>query len=421
MAQRNTLARETDLFIRRCSHRHRFIADWGRWISHNGERWKEEPAAAAAFQSVLREVGDLTNDDVKDVLLRASTAPELQVSPDELDPHRHLLCMPMGVVDLRNGERWAHDPNLLMTRCTDLSPAGHQDNIAEWEDLVAWSIGPELLLWFQRVCGYILTGENRERQVYVSLGNGANGKSLIWGLIRKVMGSYARIAPRNLITNRDADAREDAIAACRGFRLLVHSEPEPGHKTCEAFLKEFSGEDTVSARKLYGESFDFSPTAKIVMVANHKPRIRGTDDAIWGRLQVVYHPNTIPPEERDTDLGPRLYRELGPQILQWMIEGAQMYYDMGLGVPEQVQQAGGDYRAEMDQIGAFLGDACVEGGRVANPVLYSRYMEWCEDNGERSWRQRDLTTDLKRRGYHQVVDSGGRYWNNLSLRDRGGL
>lgn len=47
-----------------------------------------------------------------------------------------------------------------------------------------------------------------------------------------------------------------------------------------------TGGDTISARELYGRRFNFEPSHKVVLVTNHRPRVHGTDHAIWRRLRV---------------------------------------------------------------------------------------------------------------------------------------
>ena len=47
------------------------------------------------------------------------------------------------------------------------------------------------------------------------------------------------------------------------------------------------------------------PQLKLFLACNHKPIVRGTDLAIGERIKVVPFTVTIPPEERDKDLGTR--------------------------------------------------------------------------------------------------------------------
>ena len=50
----------------------------------------------------------------------------------------------------------------------------------------------------------------------------------------------------------------------------------------EATVKSLTGGDTVTARYLYGEHFEFQPQFKLALVTNHLPRIDGSDEVLFG-------------------------------------------------------------------------------------------------------------------------------------------
>ena len=58
------------------------------------------------------------------------------------------------------------------------------------------------------------------------------------------------------------------------------------------------------------------------MAGNHKPVIRGDDDGIWRRLQLIPFTETIPEAERDPRLPDKLLAEL-PGILNWALQGCR--------------------------------------------------------------------------------------------------
>jgi putative DNA primase/helicase len=120
----------------------------------------------------------------------------------------------------------------------------------------------------------------------------------------------------------------------------------------ESLVKSLTGTDRVAARFLYAEAFEFLPTFKLWLAANHKPVIRGTDTAIWRRIRLVPFTVEIPEGERDPELPNRLRAEL-PGILAWAVQGCLLWLESGLGVPDQVRAATDAYRRESDILGAF--------------------------------------------------------------------
>ena len=79
-----------------------------------------------------------------------------------------------------------------------------------------------------------------------------------------------------------------------------------------------TGGDTLSARFLHQEWFDFVPSHKIFLGTNHKPVIKGTDHAIWRRIKLVPFEVTIPEKERDIHLAGKLKAEF-PGIMAWLL------------------------------------------------------------------------------------------------------
>jgi putative DNA primase/helicase len=114
-------------------------------------------------------------------------------------------------------------------------------------------------------------------------------------------------------------------------------EAEDGRRLAEALIKQMTGGDTMTARFLYGEFFEFLPEFKILLAVNHKPLIRNTDHAIWRRIRLVPFTVTIPEAERDKDLPDKLRREL-PGILAWAVQGCLDWQREGLGMPEPVNK-----------------------------------------------------------------------------------
>ena len=92
------------------------------------------------------------------------------------------------------------------------------------------------------------------------------------------------------------------VARLRGVRAALMNETTQGARFDEAKLKDLTGGDTLTARFLHQEFFDFHPTHRIVIRGNHKPAINGTDEGIWRRLRLVPFTVTIPPDEQDREL-----------------------------------------------------------------------------------------------------------------------
>jgi putative DNA primase/helicase len=167
-----------------------------------------------------------------------------------------------------------------------------------------------------------------------------------------------------------------------------------------------SGGDTITARFMRGEFFDFKPEFKLFLAANHKPTIRGTDLAIWRRIRLIPFAVTFTEDKQDKQLPQKLRAEL-PGILAWAVRGClgwQVYG--GLGAPAAVKEATAAYRAESDLLAAFLADCTEEDPKaeVQASKIFETYKAWCEQNGERPQTGTMFGRRLTEKGFDKYKD-----------------
>jgi len=275
-----------------------------------------------------------------------------------------------------------------------------------------------LIRFLQRAIGYTLTGSAVEQVLFLFWGCGANGKSTLLEILRLVMGDYGRTADAALLMHRNHDGVRNDVARLAGARFVSTSETEAGRRLAEVLVKQLTGGDKVAARFLYSEFFEFDAQFKVFLSTNHKPVIRGTDNAIWRRIRLIPFEVAIPEEEQDKELSRKLQHEL-PSILAWAVRGCLRWQKYGLGRPQEVETATANYREEMDVLGAFLNDCCVKSkhGRLPAKELYAAYKPWAENNGERALTQQQLGTALADRGFRPYRTGSVRGWCGLALRD----
>jgi putative DNA primase/helicase len=210
------------------------------------------------------------------------------------------------------------------------------------------------------------------------------------------------------------------VARLRGARFVAALETDSGQKLSEALIKQMTGSDTLAARFLYHEYFEFKPQFKLWLAANHKPGIGGTDEAIWRRVKLIPFEVTIAADERDPHMAERLREEL-PGILAWAVEGCLMWQAHGVGTCPAVERGTADYRSEMDVLAAFFTERCVvdKFSMVTAANLYAEYKVWCAEVGEEAQSQRWLGLRLTERGFKssRKTDDGDKktFWKGIGL------
>lgn len=207
----------------------------------------------------------------------------------------------------------------------------------------------------------------------------------------------------------------------RGIRFISAIEAEMETKFSEAMIKNLTGGDKITARFLFKEFFEFFPTIKIFLAANHKPEIRGTDHAIWRRIRLIPFNMKFEGEIEDKNLKEKLQGEL-PGILNWSLQGCVEWQKHGLGIPSEVRDATEEYRNEMDIIGGFLSDCCVISptAKVLYSKFYDEYTNWSLREGDSPLSKIDFGKRLIERGFQKRRGTGNKtYWQGVGSRTRG--
>ena len=221
-----------------------------------------------------------------------------------------------------------------------------------------------------------------------------------------------------LMLKHGADAIPNDIAALFGARLATAVETENGRRLAESVIKQMTGGDTMTARFLHREFFDFEPQFKIWLACNHKPRITGTDYAIWRRIRLIPFTVTIPEDERDLDLLNKLRAEL-PGILAWAVAGCELWQTHGLKPPDEVAAATNEYRQESDSIAQFIEECCNLDSQqtVSKNGLYEAYQKWAEQSGEHPLTKKGLGIRLLEKGFKEIRNKKSRFWDGIGLND----
>jgi putative DNA primase/helicase len=408
----------------------RYCYPWARFLVWTGAQWERDEAgkvyrlAKETVRGIYQEAAESENETRRKALAQHATRSEAEakikamlelakseipVSPEELDADPWLLNAPNGTVDLRTGELREHCREDLITK---IAPVEYRPDAPApaWGAFLEQVLPSEDLRAFvQRAAGYSATGDTSEQCLFINHGVGANGKSTCQEAIAAALGDYAMRAPTEMLLAKRSGGVPNDVARLKGSRFVAASETEEGRRLAESLVKDLTGGDTITARFMRAEFFDFKPTHKLWLSTNHKPEIRGTDTAIWRRIRLIPWSVTIPPAEQDKKLPAVLRHEL-PGILAWIVRGSLEWRREGLRPPEEVRRATGAYRAEMDVLAGFLSDCCEVGRdqRAYASDLYKAYKLWCDDTGEQRETQTKFGRRLTEKGYENGGKGGGR-------------
>ncbi|MCC6223447.1 MAG: hypothetical protein IT201_08160 [Thermoleophilia bacterium] len=400
----------------------RYVVQRRQWLAWRDGRWRPDDdgtamrAAKETVERMLTRAVTLDGDErkraikhalaaqdeprLRRMLELAGTEPGLALTAANLDADPWLLACPNGTLDLRTGQLRDHDPADLISVGTDV-PYRPDATCERWQRflLEIFNGDQELAEFTRRAVGYSLTGDTREHVLFVLHGAGCNGKTTFLETVKRLLGGLAATAAFDTFARvrGDRGPRND-LARLHRARLVAAAESGEGRRLDEATVKQITGGDTVAARFLYGEHFEYRPRFKLFLATNHRPRVDGDDDAIWRRIRLVPFAVGFRGRE-DRELDQALEAEL-PGILRWAVQGCLAWQRHGLGSAGAVEQATADYRRDEDTLGAFLAERCELGhDHETTPAdLRDAYERYCREIGERPPAASVLGKQLSRRG-----------------------
>ncbi len=344
----------------------------------------------------------------------------LPILPSHMDKNTAVFNCVNGMADLRTGKLIPHSREAFITKQSAIKFDPDAPPPEKWLEFLDTTFGEdkELIEYIQKAVGYSLTGSTAEQCAFFLYGTGRNGKSTFLEIIRNIMGDYAtNIQPQTIMINSKAgNAPTSDIARLKGARFVTSVEPNAGMMIDEGLLKQLTGDDIVTARKMFSEEFEFKPEFKIWMATNHKPIIRGTDTGIWRRIHMIPFEIQVPEDKVDRHLKYKLSKE-SSSILKWAVDGCIKWKAEGLKMPKKIADAVKEYKHEMDVISAFVDNCCVVGeGEEKASRLYYAYAQWADENNEYKMSSTKFGAELAKR-YNKSKTRNGAFYKGISLND----
>jgi putative DNA primase/helicase len=413
------------------------------WLVFDGRRWRQDDVgqvielAKETARLIADESVHLQTDDARAARSRFAeqslgkgsldrmvdlAKSLLAVEDARLDADPWLLNVENGTIDLKTGRRERHDPRDLLTKIAPVR-ADRSAKCPLFKKFLKRITGDDVKLrsFIQKAHGYSLTGITSEQVFFFIHGkSGENGKSTLVNLNRDMLGDYGKHTPTDTLLTKQYDNNIPAdLARLDGVRMVTAIEANFNRHLDEAKIKAMTGGEPIVARFMRQNYFQFVPVFKLWLVANDRPRVRGTDEAFWRRVRVIPLTIKIPEGERDPNLPAKLRAEL-PGILAWAVRGCRKWQREGLAQPAIVRSATKGWHQEMDHLKKFIAEEVeiVSGFKIASSQLIDRYKNWCVLHGEHPLTVQDLKAKLQESfDITHARIKGRSWWRGIKFRD----
>ena len=402
-----------------------YIKEEKSWRIFDGICWRQDHGAAErqaheTIRKIIQEAG--TDSDsiqvyskwqktsesvarIKAMVDVASNLEGLSVSKASFDQNTRLLNLLNGTLDLKTGELRPHSAEDMITKVAGCSfnPNGEAPRFKQFIKEIMDNDKADAN-YIQKLVGYCLSGERPEQLIQFFMGEGGDGKSVLLETIRNLLGDYQITLSASTFSVKNTGSIPNDVARLAGSRFAGVSELPKGLYVNTQLMKGISGGDTISARFLHQEFFDFKPEALLLFVTNFYPFIDVEDKAFLRRVRILKFPKNFSETTPDLFLREKLKHELSG-ILNWAIEGYRNYKSQGLNPTPNMVEAIENYKKFIDPLDGFFEDKIeITNNRnhfIPTDELHSTAKRYAIDEDRGKIELTQLLNYMKMKGYQR--------------------
>jgi len=295
---------------------------------------------------------------------------------EQINSNPYILNFKNGLFNIRTFELKPHSPEFISTIQIPVEYKP-EAKCELWEKVVSEDLYPEDVEILREAFGYALFPDNRAQKMFIFLGAGSNGKSLILHVLQELLGkqNVANVSPQTLATNNFAlselkDKLVNLYADLPSFTIFSTGN-----------LKALVSGDRLLADVKYKKPFHLRNRAKFFFSANVLPKVTDNTVAFFRRLIIIPFPKTFDENNADPELFDKLTTpEALSGILNWALEGLKhlMQNNFKFSYTKTVDEIMEQYTRASDPIKAFLDEETIEDPEAWIPKqeLYSAYVDY---------------------------------------------
>jgi putative DNA primase/helicase len=235
----------------------------------------------------------------------------------------------------------------------------------------------------QQWCGYLLRPDLREQKFLLVVGEGANGKGVLFEVVQALVGQ-----PNCSQVPLSRFGHPFALHATLG--KLVNLTSESTHmidEEAESILKSYVAGDPFTFERKFRDPVHAVPTAKLMIATNALPRFNDKTLGVWRRILLVPFDKTFDEKQQNKNLAQEIAKKELSAVFDWALEGLRsLNRNKGFVSPSRNQDLLEEYRCDSDPTRAFLKECFTaspnaQEGSLACSEVYAQYQQWCQANG----------------------------------------
>ncbi|SFJ26904.1 phage/plasmid primase, P4 family [Planctomicrobium piriforme] len=394
-------APEAQRFIRKVGSQNGqlLLRHWqGSFFGHDGRRYRkltDDEMRQRVYSFIEPLVSHINRSVIFNLMMCIQAEcqlPSTVTIPSWLDgSDREVIALQNGLLDV---QAWLdgsdncllpHSPKWFSTTCLPyvFDPTA---DCPIWRSVIARNLEHDSarIALAQEWAGYLTVRDTSQQKCLLAFGEGANGKSVFFALLRALLG-----AENVSSVQLEVFGERFQLNPTLGKLANIVSEIGELDRIAEGYFKSFVSGDAMQFEEKGKTPFMAVPTARLTFATNNLPRFSDRSLGIWRRILLLPFTATIPEHERLPGLDkPEYWIDSGelPGVLNWALHGLRRLRENGRFTDaEACRQALEEYRTESNPARAFLVDSLIESpnGTIVTGDVYYRYTQWCEGNGYR--------------------------------------
>lgn len=293
--------------------------------------------------------------------------------------------------------------------------------------------------YLQQILGSCLINKNLSQSFFIFTGEGSNGKSTLINIMKYFLNDVSKSIDPNLIIENQSNKYSNSnsanpfIVALKNKRFLFLSETKKNDKLKEDFVKQITGDDTITTRSLYSnEVLEFTVGATPILITNFKPTFDISKKAMLRRFKTIeFKANFVDKKSKiknkndylgDSKFFDDEFLPNKDSYFSWLVEGAYSFLNenIKLDPPEEIKKDIESYINEIDLISQFYNDKLEKTennkDRIKKNIIYDNFKSFCENAGVPYKPKKEFYAEFEKI-QKPVKINGYYYYDNLIFKE----
>ncbi|MGN9161239.1 DNA primase family protein [Clostridium sulfidigenes] len=319
-----------------------------------------------------------------------------------------LIALKNGILDIENKTLGDFNPEFKIKNKipVNYNPAAYSEIMDKTLNKICCN-DKQLRLLIEEMIGYILFRRNELGKCFILTGHGANGKSTLLDVIKRLIGKE----------NLSSVALNELNDRFRTFQLEgklanIGDDISNGYIDDNSTFKKLVTGETVNVERKGKDPFDFNNYSKLIFSCNEIPRINDLSDGL--KRRIIFIPFNAKFSKHDLDYDPFIIDKLMDNssleyLLKLALEGLErILYNRAFTTPKSVEDTWDDYEKRNNPIIGFLEEGKIENESTKD--VYLQYQTYCTESGLKHLSRIAFSREICKHGFKtkQVKINGKR-------------